>query len=191
MNLEKILIFAHTLISKCTKVNDITIDATIGNGNDTLFLANLVGSEGIVYGFDIQDIAINNSKELLKNNNINNVTLFKSGHEHIIDLIPKKNHGQISSAIFNLGYLPKGCKTVTTKGDSTIKAIKQLLKIIKINGIIVLVIYHGHPEGKQEMNEILEFVKSLNQNEASVLEYRFLNQKNNAPFIIAIEKLKQ
>ena len=64
--------------------------------------------------------------------------------------IPFEYHGKITGAIFNLGYLPGGDKTIVTKPETTISAIEQLFTIMAPEGIIVLVIYHGHPEGAVE-----------------------------------------
>lgn len=189
MKLEKILKFASTLVKLTTKEGDIVVDATVGNGKDTLFLAQLVKTKGRVYGFDIQHQAIENTHKLLTDHFIDNVFLNEIGHEHILDSIPKKHHKQISCAIFNLGYLPHGDHRITTTYETTIEAIKQLLMILKVSGIIVLVVYPGHPEGKKEKDELIKFVSNLNQKEVQVLEYRFMNQINDAPFIIALEKL--
>src|SRR5690554_1005940 len=186
MNLEKILTYAKTLIKSCTNEGDYVIDATIGNGNDTLFLAKLVKNKGHVFGFDIQEKALYNTKSLLNKNNCNNVTLYKSSHEYITSKIPAKYHGKIASTIFNLGYLPRGDKLITTNKISTLKAVKSILSILKTNGIIVLVVYLGHIEGKLEKEALIDYVKKLDQKKYQVLMYRFINQINDAPFIIAI-----
>ena len=55
-------------------------------------------------------------------------------------------------------------------------------------GIIVLVIYHGHPEGQVERDAVLKFAEELDQKQSHVLRYGFINQQNNPPFIVAIEK---
>ncbi|QVK18821.1 methyltransferase domain-containing protein [Mycoplasmatota bacterium] len=191
MNLERILRYSKTLIKSCTGEGDLVIDATVGNGNDTLFLSQLVKENGHVFGFDIQEQAINQTKKLLGENNCQNVSLFQIGHEQLKKTIPLKYHGQIASAIFNLGYLPHGDKSITTKKETTIIAIQELLLLLKLNGIIILVIYSGHPEGKEEKETLLNYVKTLNQKQYQVLMYRFINQINDAPFIIAIEKIKE
>lgn len=190
MNLEQAINYAKTLINLCTKLGDITIDATVGNGNDTIFLSQIVKETGVVFGFDIQQQAIENTRKILNENNIKNVQLFQIGHEHLQEYIPIKYHGKIASAVFNLGYLPKGNKNITTKGTTTISAIKQLLDILKINGLIVLVVYPGHEEGRLEKEELLEYLSTLDQKVTQVLTYQFINQVNDAPFLIAIEKLK-
>ncbi|PAH42536.1 tRNA (mnm(5)s(2)U34)-methyltransferase, partial [Staphylococcus aureus] len=97
--------------------------------------------------------------------------------------------GHIDAAIFNLGYLPKGDKSIVTKPDTTIQAINSLLSLMSIEGIIVLVIYHGHSEGQIEKHALLDYLSTLDQKHAQVLQYQFLNQRNHAPFICAIEKI--
>ncbi|WP_374722148.1 class I SAM-dependent methyltransferase [Peribacillus tepidiphilus] len=189
MKLERILPFARTLLQKAAGLGDIVIDATAGNGHDTLFLANLVGDSGHVYAFDIQEQAIlNTTNRLSENGVLSRVTLFQKGHEQLKNLIPKEAIGKVKAAIFNLGYLPGGDKTIVTSADTTISAIDQLLEIMAPEGIIVLVIYHGHEEGAIERDALLQYVCTLPQDQAHVLEYRFMNQKNNPPFIIAVEK---
>lgn len=190
MKLERVLQFAKSLMEKAIQPGSIAIDATLGNGHDTLFLANLVGESGKVYGFDIQEQAVISSKERLVQHQLDNrVTLFHNGHEHILDSIPFEHHGKVKSAIFNLGYLPGSDKSIVTKPETTISAIQQLLKIMAPEGVIILVIYHGHPEGALERDKLLQYVKVLDQKEARVLLYQFLNQQNHPPFIVAIEKV--
>lgn len=189
MMLEGILPFARTLLKKAVKPGDIAVDATAGNGHDTLFLAGLTGNTGQVFSFDIQEEAIENTRKRLKEHNVQErVTLIHQGHENIISSIPEQHRGKITGAIFNLGYLPGGDKTVVTQPQTTITAIEQLLEIMARGGIIVLVIYHGHPEGKIERDELLTYVTELDQKHVHVLRYQFINQRNEPPFIIAIEK---
>lgn len=189
MKLTRILPFARTLMDLAVQEGDIAVDATIGNGHDTLYLAERVGKTGHVFGFDIQAQALENTRKRLKEHNAyEQVTLFHASHDKLIEKIPAHVHGQITGAIFNLGYLPSGDKRIVTKPDSTIRAVDQLLQIMAPEGIIVLVIYHGHPEGAIERDVLLEYVQTLDQQKAHVLRYEFINQINNPPFIVAIEK---
>jgi predicted methyltransferase len=190
MKLERVLPFANTLLQKSIQPGDIAVDATLGNGHDTVFLANLVGKEGKVYGFDVQEQAIMNSKARLEEHGLlERAILFHKGHEHIASSIPLDEHGKITAAIFNLGYLPGSDKSVITKPETTISALKQLLEVMAPGGIIVLVIYHGHPGGEQERDALMQFVTLIDQKQARVLLYQFLNQKNHPPYIVAIEKV--
>jgi len=189
MKLDRILPYARKLLQIAVEKGSIVVDGTVGNGHDTLFLANLVGEDGHVYGFDIQLEAIENTTAKLKEHHVfDRVTLVNQSHSQLMNCIPEPVHGKIAAAIFNLGYLPGGDKQIVTQPDSTISAIEQLLKIMAPEGIIVVVIYHGHEEGAFERDCLLAYVKTIDQQMAHVLSYRFLNQVNNPPFILAIEK---
>lgn len=185
MKIERILPFSKSLIDSHICESSIVIDATCGNGNDTLYLAEKT-TQGFVYGFDIQKQAIENTHQKVKD--FKNVSLIQDGHENVRQYILKKHIGLIDCAIFNLGYLPKGDKSIVTKPESTIKAIEEIFDLMRVGGIIILVIYHGHDEGKLERDALLKYLQELDQQKAHVLQYQFINQKNNAPFICAIEK---
>ncbi|MUK90767.1 methyltransferase domain-containing protein [Ornithinibacillus sp. L9] len=184
--IKGILGYAHYLLKETIQPGETVVDATCGNGNDTLYLSKLVGDEGSVFGFDIQKQAIENTKQRLLQHNRTNVTLIHDSHANI------SNHIQpttiIGGAIFNLGYLPKSDKSIITKGESTTLAIHNILKQLKEGGLIIIVVYHGHPGGQEEKESVLHKAKSLDQKLFSVLRYDFINQKNNPPFLLAIQK---
>lgn len=189
MNVLGILPFARFILQNALKPGDIAIDCTTGNGNDTVFLSELVGENGKVYGFDIQEQAIAQTSERLARAQLSKrVSLIQKGHEHVRSVIPKDEHARIKAAIFNLGYLPGGDKSIVTQPTSTVAAISALLDMMPKGGTIVLVIYHGHKEGQEEMESVLSFTKKVDQQFAHVLKYEFINQVNNPPFVIAIEK---
>lgn len=178
--------FAHALLKESISEGDFLIDATCGNGNDTLFLAKLTGEKGLVHAYDIQDDAISRSKELTKD--FNNINFILDSHAQINDYLEKEEIPSIDGAIFNLGYLPKGDKAIITLAESTLKALDAILSKLNKGKRAVIVIYHGHEGGKEEKNAVLEYVQGLNQKEFAVLKYQFINQKNNPPFVIGIEK---
>ena len=178
---KSILNKVKQIIENNIKPNDIVVDMTIGNGNDTLFLSKLV-NKGFVYGFDIQKKAINNTNKLLQDNNITNYKLFNTSHENI-DIVLKDYKGKISLILFNLGYLPNGDKSITTMSKSTINALKKSFKMLNNKGIILIVIY-SHKEGKKEEKEIKKY---LNDNNIKYNEYHNTNNED-APYLIKIKK---
>lgn len=189
MKLDRILPFAKIILEKAINTGDVVVDATLGNGHDTQYLADLVGETGRVFGFDVQEEAILSSKARLEQHGLlERVTIFHNGHEQLGEMIPAEHHGKITAAIFNLGYLPGSDKTIVTKPATTISAIEQLLEMLAPEGIIVLVIYHGHEEGAVERDALMEYVHRIDQNQAHVLQYLFINQQNHPPYIVAIEK---
>lgn len=185
--LTKITDINKMYIDKILKEGDTVIDATMGNGYDTKYLAEKVGSSGFVYSFDIQEEAINSTKKRLLDANLENrVKLILDGHENM----DKYVDGEVSCVLFNLGYLPGFKHMVVTKPQTTIKAIEASLKILKPHGIVSIAIYTGHPGGEDEKNSVYDFVSTLDQKEFNVLESSFLNQINNPPRLILIEKKK-
>lgn len=161
------------------------LDCTVGNGNDTFKLAELVGSSGKVYGFDIQDTALENTSDKLKKFNLlERVTLIKDSHENISQYIDEG----LDLIIYNLGYLPKGDKSIKTSDKSTVRSLKQALNLIKPNGLILITAYTGHEGGMDEKDSVEALLASLNQKEFNVLKYEFINQINNPPILYALEK---
>lgn len=186
--LKRVLPYSHELLQNTLKEGDFVIDGTCGNGHDTLTLAKLVGPSGHVLAFDIQEQAIQNTEKLLKENNIENVTLIQDSHSKVENYFHEDMLNNIGGAIFNLGYLPGGDHQIVTKGDTTIKAIKSILAHLKKGRLIVLVVYYGHDGGKEEKDQLLAFLQNIDQKQYHVLQYQFINQRNNPPFLLAIEK---
>lgn len=179
--MEKVLDFVRNIIKKKKNSINFSIDATCGRGNDTKFLSEI---SSYVYAFDIQKDAIDYSKEYLKD--YKNIKFINSSHEFIDEYVKE----EVDVCMFNLGYLPKGDKNITTKSTSTINSIKKVIDKLTLNGIITIVCYPGHPQGKIESIDLLEFLKDIDQKNYDIVRYDFINQINNPPFAIVIERIK-
>lgn len=176
---------ASIIISNKVKNGDIVIDATVGNGNDTVLLAKLVGENGKVYGFDIQKLALNITQRALQEKNFHRrVRLINDSHSNMDNYIDKK----VDLVVFNLGYLPKGNHNIVTQSTTTTIALSKSIDLLKNEGIILVTAYPGNDEGKEEKEVIDIFLSSLNQKEFSVLKFDFINQINNPPILYGIEK---
>lgn len=176
---RSILNMVKKICSENITKNDYVVDMTVGNGNDTLFLANISKK---IFGFDIQDVAIENTKKLLKENNVYNYELFNISHEKINDVL-KEYEKNIKLILFNLGYLPCGDKSITTNHKTTLNAVKNSFSMLSSNGLI-LIVFYPHPEGKLEAQVVLEY---LNKNK---LEYKIYKNTPNmdAPYLVVINK---
>lgn len=173
------------LLEDVIKEGDIVIDATMGNGYDTKYLAEKVGENGLVYSFDVQEEAIKSTKKRLeKAELIDRVNLILDGHQNM-DMYVNK---EVSCVMFNLGYLPRAKHQVITKPETTLEAIKKSLELLKPNGIVSIAIYTGHEGGMEECDEVFGYVSKLDQSEYSVLNCNFVNQINHPPRLIMIEK---
>lgn len=181
--LEMGKVYAEEILEK----GDIAIDATLGNGHDTLFLLE-IDKLSKIYSFDIQKEALLSSTEKIKNHpDFKNVELILDGHENVKQHVTES----VKVALFNLGYLPNGDKSITTLPETTLKSIEDILDLLLPGGRIILTVYHGHSVGKLERDALLEYVSTLGQKYYNVLRYQFINQQNHAPFLIVIEKKKR
>lgn len=177
--------FSHYLLEKNLKKGDTAIDATSGNGHDSKFIANLIKEAGKLYSFDIQKKAVSKTKKLLAAENLlEQVELINDDHSNLDQYIKK----EVAAVIFNLGYLPGGDKNIITKSKSTIAALEKSLILLKKKGIVILVIYSGHPGGEKEKEALLNYCSKLNYKKYNILNYKFLNQPGPPPEVIAIKK---
>lgn len=183
--LIKVTELAKSIMLGVLKKGDCVIDATMGNGNDTLFLKNIVGETGKVVSFDIQKTAIDHTRKLLEENHIyDHVQLIQDGHENMDQYVFE----EVSGAMFNLGYLPKADINITTKPKTTMMAIEKCLNLLKKGGIITILIYYGHEGGEIEKEEVIHYVETLNQNKFHVLKVDYINQRKTPPILITIVK---
>lgn len=181
--MQPIISIAKDFIKTVIRPDSIVADCTMGNGGDTLFLSSLV-PDGHVYAFDIQSEAISQTEKLLKEHHaLSNVTLIHSCHSQIQNYIET----EISAAMFNLGWLPNHDKTITTKRETTLTAIKNTMELLEKNGMIVIVIYPGHEEGRLEGLEIENMISSLDKKEYNSILYRLINVPE-CPYIAMIQK---
>lgn len=188
MRLERVLQYAKTLLRDTIEIGDTVVDATAGNGHDTLFLAELVGDTGRVYAFDVQQQAVDATMSRLVEAGVQaRCEVILDGHEQVANYVSTP----IKAAVFNLGYLPGAAHDVITKPSTTVAALESLLQQLVVGGMIVLVIYYGHEGGKEERDRVLDYVASLPQKQVHVLRYEFINQQNDPPFVIALEKVKE
>lgn len=190
MGFVSILSFARQLIQTAVTPGETVIDATVGNGIDTQFLAEQVGTDGKVYGFDIQEEALRQADTRLQKVKSTGCTirLLLHSHARMQDHIPTDEHGQISAIMFNLGYLPGHDHSIITQPESTLPALEASARLLKQGGIITVILYTGHTGGQDEANEVVAWAEQLPQHSFQVLTYRFINQRNHPPYLLAIHK---
>ncbi len=177
------------LLSEYITQGAVVIDATAGNGHDTAALAGLVGKEGKVYAFDIQETAIRNTRTLLEREGFfSECELIHSSHHLMKDRIPEKEQGKISAVIFNLGYLPNGEKGKTTQPEITMQAVEQALEMIRPGGVVAITIYTGHPAGAEEKTALLRYAEALPTKEYHAVSVTMINQKNQPPELLLITR---
>lgn len=185
--LNNILPFAHRLWADFLPPGGCAVDATAGNGHDTLCLAELAGERGRVYAFDVQEAALAATRARLQAAGVDDgrVSLIGAGHEGLADYVAQP----VDVAAFNCGYLPGGNKNRTTQTDTTLRALAQALALLKSGGLLTVVLYPGHEEGAREAAAVRQWLSALPQREYAVLHYGFLNRRNRPPYLLAAEKL--
>lgn len=161
------------------KYINIAVDMTAGNGHDSKFILDKLNPKKL-FAFDIQKIAQESTKNLLGDKE--NFTFILDSHANIDKYIKQK----VDLVIFNLGYLPKGDKNITTTWDSTITAIKKSLELLSPRGKIFITVYPGHPAGKIESERITEFLANLDYKKYTVLKMNFVNKINNPPYVLVV-----
>ena len=177
---------ARDVLERAVAAGDTVADATMGNGHDTLFLAEKVGAEGHVYAFDIQENAVAVTRRLLEEHGmLNRVSLFCRSHAEMADAVP----GNLAAAVFNLGWLPGGDHTVTTCCASTEKAVFSVLPLLRPGGVVTLCVYPGHSEGARELEMLLTLLSGLSNRQYNVLRQTFPNAGDGAPECFVIQKL--
>ncbi len=159
------------------KEKNISVDFTLGRGNDTIFLSE---NFNYVYSFDLQKECIDDFE--LKN--IQNVKLILDSHENVDKYIDGFDCG-----MYNLGYLPGSNKEITTNAESTLISLYKAVNILNIGGFISIVLYIGHNQGKRESQEVLEFCSRLDNKRFNVAYLNLLN-KNNSPSLVLINKMR-
>jgi len=182
--LPRVTEMAHRLLAERITAGDTVVDATAGNGYDTLFLAGLVGETGRVYAYDIQEAAIRATAERLDAAGVRDrVILRHASHTAIAEL-----RASLQAVVFNLGYLPGSDKGVITQADSTLQAVQASLERLAPGGMVLLVVYQGHAGGEQEAEALEAYTRKLSPRDYLVLKYEYINPDNRPPYILAIER---
>lgn len=150
---------AHTFWKSLLEETDHALDATCGNGHDTLFLAKLL-PKGKLYALDIQQKAIDNTSSLLEKELGPNhqVQLLQGCHSCFPPEIKK-----LKLIVYNLGYLPGSDKQVKTRVKTTLKSVFKGLILLLEGGALSITCYPGHTEGTEEEMALLNYCQTLPQ----------------------------
>ncbi len=169
-------------INQVLQEGDCAVDATAGNGYDTLKLSNAVGGIGKVYAFDIQQQAIDSARSQAYR--YNNVEFILDSHCNMDQYVSS----QVKLMIFNLGYLPGGNHNICTKSHTTIQALTKAVELISPSGVIITVIYSGGDTGFDERKSVLDFMSNINYKHFNTLFFNYINRPNNPPSVCVIQR---
>lgn len=175
--------WSHLLLEGRIEPGATVIDATAGNGHDTLFLAREVGETGHVFAFDLQSTAIESTRVRLEKAGISEsqFTLLNRGHEGLASALPARLRETVKAIMFNLGYLPGSDRELITRTETTLQAVKIALEWLAFGGLMTVVVYPGHKGGSEEAVEIAGLADRAAQSGFEVQHLRPVNPGANPP----------
>lgn len=174
---------AQEILKPLIRPGDLVIDATAGNGHDTVFLAECVGPEGKVLAFDVQKAALDSARSRV--GDISWVELFHKSHgamdEHAAT-------GSVAVIMFNLGYLPGENHALTTETAETLAALEVAARLLQPGGVLSVICYPGHPSGAAEAVAVEAWMAALTATGWRVARYGAIGTKRAAPFLLLAGK---
>jgi precorrin-6B methylase 2 len=173
--------WAQLLMADRLKKGDAAVDATAGNGHDTLFLSRLVGDAGHIWAFDLQEAAVTETKRRLSDAGISNAHIIHAGHETMQAHLPAEWQGRLNAIMFNLGYLPGSDKSIITQTETTLQALAISLEMLAPSGLLTVAVYPGHDGGSDEQRAITEWASALPSRAFEVQLFRPINRQANPP----------
>ena len=210
-----LLDFARMGVRRAAKPGGLVVDATAGNGRDTLFLADLVGPEGLVLAFDILPEALEATRALLAREGLlARVRLFLAGHENLAlclsgNSVPPpltalaagfasvhasdperylRGATGVGAAMFNLGFLPGSDKEIVTRPSTTLAALNGLLPLLLPEAVVSVHCYSGHDGGREEGESILSWARNLTEKVWRVFRCDTFNKGRGAENLLLIER---
>lgn len=176
---------SHLFLHSFVRDGYTAVDATCGNGHDTLLLARLVGVSGHVWSFDIQQLAIDETgRRLAEAELASRVTLLQIGHEELAQHVTEP----VQVVLFNLGYLPGGDRSIITRPDTTGIALEQSLKLLAAGGIVVATVYPGHSGGAEEQFTVENWAAGLDPRACHCWRMGQTNVSPTAPYLLLVQK---
>jgi predicted methyltransferase len=174
---------AQEILRPVIRPGDLVIDATAGNGHDTVFLAECVGPVGKVLAFDVQEAALASARERVGGSD--QVEFFQESHARM------GNHataGSVAVVMFNLGYLPGENHELTTESAETLRALQVATGLLKPGGVLSVICYPGHPAGAVEAVEVEAWMASLANRGWRIAKYGAIGTRRPAPFLLVAGK---
>lgn len=173
----------HRLLQPVVATAHVLVDMTCGNGHDTAFLAAHMAPDAVLYAFDIQAEAIEQTRKRLADQQ-RQVIYQQGSHDELLAALTVTP----DIILFNLGYLPNGSHEIYTKSEITVKAIKICLNKIAINGIIMIAAYPGTAAGAEETTAVQLFLQQVSQKEFDISVWQPVNQIHHPPVLYMIQK---
>ncbi len=197
-SLSRIIPWSHELLAEVVSPGDLAVDLTAGCGQDTLALWRMVGEQGQVVAFDVQQDALMQTQQRLSASGAT-VRMVDRGNQPLteqpgVDLLHccHSRYADIlvntpTAIIANLGYLPGGNRQIITRSVTTLEAFHQALASLAVGGRMAVVVYPGHAGGGEEAICVERFFSALDNSNYDVLQVQLPN-RIQAPGLLVAEK---
>lgn len=173
---------AHVLLRELIRAGDLVVDATAGNGHDTLFLAEVVGDFGQVLAFDVQAAAIAAARARVASCGwLERVVFRQQSHALLADHAAAAT---VTAVMFNLGYLPGDARLVMTETATTLTGLAAAAAVLKPGGALSVVCYPGHAGGAAEAAAAEEWFAAKAGEGWRVARYGAFATRRPAPFLL-------
>lgn len=182
--------WAQEMIRARVPPGGIAVDATAGNGHDTLFLARHLGESGRVYAFDTQEQAVEATRRRMAEagRGAASVVCVRLGHEQAPAWLAEKECAPLAAVMFNLGYLPGGDKSLITQPATTCAALAGMAPLLAAGGLLTVVMYPGHAGGGGERDAVLVWARGLPREHFAASHHAALNAGAGRPELLAVER---
>ncbi len=196
--LTRVIAWGHHFVREVLRPGDHAVDLTAGNGHDTLVLYQCVGSSGRVTAFDIQSQALERTAERLgaagaavhrreeweeEGERREGVVLVRADHARIESFC----RDPLRAVIANLGYRPGGDRRLVTRAETTVAALDAALRLLMPGGRLAVVVYVGHPGGKDEAGAVEGHFDALPAGSFQTLRLSVPNRPSS-PYLLLAHK---
>ncbi|MEZ4485011.1 MAG: class I SAM-dependent methyltransferase [Syntrophotaleaceae bacterium] len=190
--------WAHALVGEVLKPGALAVDLTAGNGRDTLFLYRLVGDQGRVVAFDVQDEALQATSRLLEDEGATiacdrlmagascaepGIYLIQDCHSRLADYLREP----VTAMVANLGFLPGEDTAWATASPATLSALRSALALLVPGGRLAVICHVGHPGGIAEAEKVGHLFAGLPSEYWDVLQLTAANRRD-APSLLVVER---
>ncbi len=172
----------------------LLVDATAGNGHDSLFLLGAAPRNALLLAMDLQAQAVAATGDLLAAHGFAHAArVLHTGHQHLADVLaglaPEDRQRPLMCVVFNLGWLPGGNKGLVTTPATSLTALEAALEALAPGGCISLHCYTGHEGGAEEATALEARLRSLPPRRWRVLALADANRERAAESLLLVERL--
>lgn len=178
----------------------LLVDATAGNGQDSLFLAQNAPPGARLLCLDVQESAVRATRALLAGHGLADMArVLQRGHEDLAAILEElapagaehapSDAPPLGCVVFNLGWLPGGPRNMTTTPDKSLTALEAALSALAPGGCISLHCYTGHAGGAEEAALLARRVRELPPRRWRVLSLTDVNRPERVESLLLLERL--